>query len=91
MTQGRPSRGEEPKGTNTKVLVEIARRICRDMVGSTDRPEETLSAALLMCCLAKKRIAQDPSASTYPDNADLSEMPFGIVREFRFSGGVRVS
>ena len=83
--------GERPKGTNTKVLVEISRPICRDIVGSTDRLEETQSAALLMCCPDKKRIAQDPSASASSDNADLSEMSFGIVREFRFSGGVRVS
>ena len=83
--------GERPKGTNTKVLVEIVRRICRDIVASTDRQEETLSAALLICCPAKKRITQDPSASTSSDNANLSEMSFGIVREFRFSGGMRVS
>ena len=91
LAQGRPSQGERPKGTNTKVLVEISRPICRDIVGSTDRLEETQSAALLMCCPDKKRIAQDASASASPDNADLSEMSFGIVREIRFSGGVRVS
>ena len=43
-------RGEPARKTNTKVLVEIVQRICRDMVASTDRLEETLSAALLMCC-----------------------------------------
>ena len=37
------------RDTNTKVLVAIAQRICRDIVASTDRLEETLSAALLMC------------------------------------------
>lgn len=50
LAQGDLWGAEAPKGTNTKVLVEVGRRICRDIVVSTGRLEETLSAELLMCC-----------------------------------------
>ena len=86
ISSGETSWGAEaPKGTNTKVLVEIARRICRDMVASTDRPEETLSAALFMSDPNKKRIAQEPSASTSSDNANPSEMFAALPVDFAFA------